>query len=194
VTSPIRFTADAEADALLSCSPLALVIGMLLDQQVPMEWAFAAPSKLRDRLGGALDAAVIAARDPMELEAIFRGPPALHRYPAAMAKRVQRLCAVLVEEYDGRAEAVWEAAPDGATLVRRLEGLPGYGEQKARIFTALLAKRLDVKPAGWREAAGDYGLEGHRSIADVDGPEALLRVRQAKAQKKKAAARAARED
>lgn len=183
----LHLTGNDKADRLLSDNPLALVIGMLLDQQVPMEWAFASPATLADRLGAPLDAAAIAATDPERLETLFRQKPALHRYPGSMAKRVHALCQHVVDEYDGDPTAIWQDAADGPTLLRRLKALPGYGDQKARVFLALLGKQLGVTPAGWREAAGDYGKDGHRSIADVTSPEALLKVREHKqAMKQKA--------
>jgi uncharacterized HhH-GPD family protein len=185
---------DPSADELLGRDPLALLIGMLLDQQFPMERAFGAPRLLAERLGvDTLSAADLAAADPEELVRIFQGPPALHRYPGAMAGRAQDLCRLLVERYEGRAENLWAAAPDGATLLRRLGELPGFGAQKAKIFLALLGKQYGVTPPGWREAAGDYGLEGsRRSVADITGPESLVEVRAFK-QEQKQAAKAARQ-
>jgi uncharacterized HhH-GPD family protein len=180
---------DAAADDLLGRDPLALLIGMLLDQQFPMERAFGAPRLLADRLGvDSLSAAELAAADPERLTTIFRGPPALHRYPGSMAARTQELCRLLLDRYDGRAENLWVDVPDGATLVRRLGELPGFGAQKSKIFVALLGKQYGVTPAGWREAAGAYGEEGsHRSIADITGPESLAEVRQFKQAQKQAA-------
>ncbi len=177
-----------DADALLSRDPLALLIGMLLDQQIPMEKAFAGPHVLSSRLGRDLDAGDIAARDPEALAAVFAETPAIHRFPGSMSKRVQALCAALVERYDGDAEAVWRDASDGDDLLRRLQQLPGFGEQKSRIFLALLGKQLGVRPPGWREAAGAYGEEGvARSVADITGPESLQAVRAFKQQQKAAA-------
>jgi uncharacterized HhH-GPD family protein len=180
---------DSAADELLGRDPLALLIGMLLDQQFPMERAFGAPRLLADRLGvDALDAASLAAADPDRLVEVFRGPPALHRYPGSMAARTQELCRVLVERYGGRAEALWAGAPDGAVVLQRLNELPGFGVQKSRIFLALLGKQCGVTPAGWREAAGAYGDEGsHRSVADITGPESLAEVRRFKQEQKQAA-------
>jgi uncharacterized HhH-GPD family protein len=169
------FTSSAEANALLTESPLALMLGMLLDQQVPMEWAFMAPNSLRERLGGTLDANAIAAMEPEALEAIFRAKPALHRYPGSMAKRTHALCVYLVEEYDGRAEAVWEGVATGAELLARVKALPGYGNDKARIFVGLLGKRMGVRPKGWEAAAADWA-----SIADVDRFERVGEIREAK--------------
>ncbi len=182
----LHLSQDADADALLSRDPLALLTGMLLDQQIPMEKAFRAPAVLRDRLGHDLDARELAGRD--DLAALFAQQPAIHRFPASMAGRVQELCRALVEHYDGRAEAVWENAPDGAELLRRLQALPGFGEQKAKIFVALLGKQLGVRPTGWRQAAGAYGGDDAlRSVADVTSPETLLAVRAFKQQAKAAA-------
>ena len=175
----LHLSQDDAADALLSRDPLALLLGMLLDQQFPMERAFAAPRLLADRLGvDTLSATQLAECDPEVLLRHFQGPPALHRYPGSMATRAQELARVLVERYDGRADAVWADVPDGATLLRRLGELPGFGAQKSRIFLALLGKQYGVTPTGWREAAGDYGSEGsHRSVADITGPESLAEVR-----------------
>ncbi|MBN9619485.1 MAG: Fe-S cluster assembly protein HesB [Actinobacteria bacterium] len=177
------------ANELLTHDPLALLVGMLLDQQIPMEKAFTSPEVLRERLGGgALDAHVIAGYDADALEAIFREPPALHRFPAAMAKRVQALAQLLVDRYDGSAAAVWEGVRDGKELVARIGQLPGFGEQKAKIFAALLGKQFGVQPSGWRAAAGDYGTEGSlRSVADVVDADSLKQVRAFKKQMKAAA-------
>jgi uncharacterized HhH-GPD family protein len=181
-----------DADALLDRDPLALLVGMLLDQQFPMERAFAAPAELARRLGrDTLDAHELATHDAEALVEVFRGPPALHRYPGSMAKRVQALAALIVERYDGDAAAVWRDVSDGRELFARLAGLPGFGTQKAQIFLALLGKQRGVTPAGWREAAGGYGEDGvHRSVADVVDAESLARVREYK-QQKKAASRVA---
>jgi uncharacterized HhH-GPD family protein len=178
MSAAVPITGDPEADKLLAEDPLALMIGMLLDQQVPMEWAFAGPLKLRDRMGGRLDAAEIAAAEPDRLEAVFRGPPALHRFPVSMAKRTQALCQHLVEAYGGEAAAVWTGATDGRDLVRRVEGLPGFGAEKAKIFSALLAKRFGVRPPGWQEATAPFSDDQPRSVADIDSAESLARVRQ----------------
>ena len=180
---------DADADAVLSANPLALLIGMLLDQQFPMERAFGAPRLLADRLGvDRLSAAELADADPDELTRVFQGPPALHRYPGSMAARTQELCRLLLDRYDGRAEHLWADAPDGATLARRVGELPGFGAQKSKIFVALLGKQYGVTPPGWRGAAGDYGQEGsRRSVADVTGPESLAQVRAFKQEAKRAA-------
>ena len=180
---------DPAADELLSRDPLALLLGMLLDQQFPMERAFSSPRLLADRLGvDTLWAADLADADPERLVTVFKGPPALHRYPGSMAARTQELCRLLVERYGGRAEGLWSDAPDGAILLRRLGELPGFGAQKSKIFLALLGKQYGVTPTGWREAAGDYGTEGsHRSVADITGPESLAEVRRFKQEQKQAA-------
>jgi uncharacterized HhH-GPD family protein len=180
-----------DADALLTRDPLALLIGMVLDQQVPLERAFSAPYDLTQRLGHALDAADLADYDPEALAALFAGPPALHRYPKSMAKRVQDMCRLLVQRYGGDAAAVWRDASDGATLRRRIAELPGFGAQKAQIFVALLGKQFGVQPPGWREAAGTYGeRSSFRSVADITDDDSLRRVREYK-QQLKAAAKAA---
>ncbi|MCW2683152.1 MAG: hypothetical protein JWP33_1065 [Blastococcus sp.] len=185
----LRIAQDPTADELLGRDPLALLIGMLLDQQFPMERAFAAPRLLADRLGvQALSAADLAGMDPEDLVRVFQGPPALHRYPGSMAGRTQDLCRLLVERYDGRPENLWADATDGAVLRRRLEELPGFGAQKSKIFLALLGKQYGVTPQGWREAAGEYGQEGsRRSVADITGPESLAEVRAVKQELKQAA-------
>ena len=189
----LRIAQDDAADELLSRDPLALLIGMLLDQQFPMERAFGAPRLLADRLGVlTLSAADLASADPEQLVRVFQGPPALHRYPGSMAGRTQELCRLLVERYDGRTENLWADAPDGATLLRRLGELPGFGAQKSKIFVALLGKQYGVTPPGWRETAGPYGEEGsRRSVADITGPESLAEVRRFKQEQKQAAKQAA---
>ena len=179
----LHFTPDAGANRLLASEPLAVMIGMLLDQQVPMEWAFNAPALLKERLGGEpLDAGTIAEMEPSALEAVFRAKPALHRYPGSMAKRTQALCAHLVEHYGGRADAVWKGVKTGDELLARVVALPGFGQAKARIFVGLLGKRLDVRPAGWEVAAADWP-----SIADVDSYERVLEIREKKRAMKAAA-------
>jgi len=177
-------TGNDEADRLLVTDSLALLMGMLLDQQVPMERAFLAPFTLTGRLGRSLDAAEIAAMDPDEFLEIFSRVPALHRFPGSMGKRVQAMCQALVEHHDGRAEDVWEGAADGADLLKRLRALPGYGEEKARIFVAVLAKRFGVRPDGWQEAAGPFADETPRSVADIDSRASFDRVRAWKKQQK----------
>ncbi|HEX8627527.1 MAG TPA: HhH-GPD-type base excision DNA repair protein [Catenuloplanes sp.] len=179
---------DAEANRLLREDPLALLVGMVLDQQVPMQKAFSSPYHLAQRLGHVPDARELATFDPEALTAVFAERPALHRFPRAMAARVQEVCQVLVERYDGDPAALWNGAEDGARLLRRIAELPGFGRQKAQIFTALLGKRFGVRPAGWRAAAGDYGDEAaFRSVADVVDEESLRRVRTFKQQAKAAA-------
>jgi uncharacterized HhH-GPD family protein len=180
----LPLTGDEHADQLLEDDPLALLIGMLLDQQVPMEKAFHSPYDLKQRLGDKLDAADIAMRDPDELKEMFKERPALHRFPGSMADRTQELCRRLVERYDGDAGRVWTSAATGDELLANLRELPGFGEQKARVFTALLAKRLGVKPQGWEQAAGAYSERGHYSVADVDGPDSLAAVRAYKKEQK----------
>lgn len=175
----LRLAQDPDADALLEGDPFALLTGMLLDQQIPMERAFAGPATIARRLGVAqLDPAEIAAMSEQQFAAALSEQPAVHRFPGSMAARVQALARTIVAEYEGDAAAVWTTASSGADLVARLAALPGYGQQKAQIFTALLGKQLAVRPDGWREAAGAYGQEGsRRSIADVTGPESLNEVR-----------------
>jgi uncharacterized HhH-GPD family protein len=185
----LRLAQHPDADALLSADPFALLAGMLLDQQIPMERAFAGPFTIASRLGlSRLDPARIAATGEQQFADVLSEQPAVHRFPAAMAGRIQALARSIEESYDGDAAAVWTGARDGADLVRRLSELPGFGRQKAQIFTALLGKQLGVQPDGWREAAGAYGEDGsHRSIADVTGPESLTQVRAFKKAQKAAA-------
>ncbi|MFD5720846.1 MULTISPECIES: HhH-GPD-type base excision DNA repair protein [unclassified Streptomyces] len=189
----LHLAQQPEADELLGRSPLAALIGMLLDQQVPMEWAFAGPYTIAQRMGSDdLDAHEIASYDPEKFAELLSAKPAVHRYPGSMGKRIHQLCQYLVEHYDGDASAVWKDAGDGAELLRRLKDLPGFGPQKAQIFLALLGKQLGVRPAGWREAAGAYGeAKSFRSVADITGPESLTKVRAHK-QEMKAAAKAAK--
>lgn len=192
-TPTLRLAQDREADEFLSRDPLALLLGMLLDQQFPMERAFASPWLLAQRLGRQrLDAAEIVAWDPDDFAKQMAGPPALHRYPGSMALRIKAVCAYLVDTYGGDAGALWRDAATGAELLKRIRALPGFGEQKSRIFVALLGKQLGVRPEGWREAAGPYGQEGsHRSVADVTDPESLALVRAFKQAAKKATAEGA---
>lgn len=187
----LHLTGDPAADELLSTDAFALLVGMLLDQQVPMEWAFHSPHELKERLGGRLDPADVAGADPDELAAVFSRPPALHRFPGSMAARTQALAQALVDGYGGDAAALWATAATGGELYRRLKGLPGFGDQKARIFLALLGKRLGVQPQGWEEAAGPYAADGFYSVADVVDPESLAKVREYK-KARKAAAKAAK--
>jgi len=176
-TKPDRlcFTGDDEADELLAREPLALLIGFVLDQQVPVPKAFSSPLELKRRLGGRLEAADVAGRDPGELEEIFRTKPALHRYPGTMAHRVQELCRAIASEYDGDAERVWTEAEDGGSLRRRLIELPGIGEMKVRSLIAIVGKRFGVKPPGWEGVA-----PSHPTLGDVDSPETLERYQEAK--------------
>ena len=171
----LHFTESDEANRLLATDGLALLIGMLLDQQFPMERAFYGPQLLKDRLGVDLNATSIADWDPDAMEAVFRGPPAIHRYPASMGKRTQDLCRVIVDEYDGQAENIWETAGDGADLLKRLKALPGFGDGKSRIFVGLLGKRLGVQPDGWSIAAADWP-----SIADVAAFDDVATLREQK--------------
>ena len=182
----IHITGDADADQVLTDSPFALLLGMLLDQQYPMEHAFRGPAKILDRLGN-LQPAEIAAADPEQFASLCAEPPAVHRFPGSMAERIQAVSRIVVEEYDGDAERIWTRAEDGKDLLRRMTALPGFGQQKAQIFIALLAKQLDVRPQGWESVVGDYSLEGHRSVADVVDASSLEKVRSFKKQKKAAA-------
>jgi uncharacterized HhH-GPD family protein len=188
-TPSLRLAQDERADALLSRDPFALLVGMLLDQQIPMEWAFTGPWTIAERLGtSSLDPRIVAGHDPDAFVAVMSGPPAVHRYPASMGARVQKLAAFVVERYDGDASRLWVDAGSGAELKRRLAQLPGFGDQKARIFLALLGKQLGVQPEGWRAAAGTYGDDGsRRSVADVVDGESLAEVRAYKKQQKAAA-------
>jgi uncharacterized HhH-GPD family protein len=173
----LPITGDPDADRLLEGEPLALMIGMLLDQQVPMEWAFRGPATLRERLGH-LDAGRIAAMDPEDLVAVCADKPAIHRYPAAMARRIHELCCVLERDYGGDAAAVWSGVEDAGELVGRLRALPGYGAEKSKIFTAILAKRFGVTPEGWEVAAAPFSDDQPRSVADVGSAASLERVRE----------------
>jgi uncharacterized HhH-GPD family protein len=189
-TVTISMPVEPEANELLTRSPLALLIGMLLDQQVPLERAFSAPLDLVRRLGHEPSAAELADFDPVALAAIFSERPALHRYPKAMAARVQDLARLIVDQYDGDASQLWLTAGTGAELLKRVAALPGFGAQKAQIFVALLGKQLGVRPPGWREAAEAFGVEGsHMSVADISDAESLAQVRSYK-QELKAAAKA----
>ncbi|WP_433614244.1 HhH-GPD-type base excision DNA repair protein [Dactylosporangium sp. CA-139114] len=181
ITLPI----DDAANEYLTRSPLALLVGMTLDQQIPLEKAFSSPYVLAQRLGHEPTAHELAEFDPEALVAIFATPPALHRFPKAMAARVQEVCRALAERYDGDPAGLWDGVADGGELLRRVQGLPGFGKQKAQIFVALLGKQYGVEPEGWRAAAGGYGEEGsYRSVADiVDGPS-LAKVREYKKQVK----------
>ncbi|RUR03495.1 HhH-GPD-type base excision DNA repair protein [Labedella endophytica] len=184
----LHITGDADADSLLSEDPLALLVGMLLDQQIAMETAFAGPAKIRDRLGS-IDAAAIADADPDSIVDVFRQTPAVHRFPGSMAGRVQALCRAIVDEWEGDASSIWtRGEPSGPEILSRLMALPGFGDQKARIFLALLGKQCGLRAEGWREAAGAYGEEGcFRSVADIVDPDSLVKVRETKRAAKAAA-------
>ena len=191
----LYLSGEPDADALLAEDPLALLIGMVLDQQVPLEKAFRSPFDIRHRLGGTLDAAALSSMDPDELAARFSARPALHRFPKSMAARVQELCARIVDTYDGDPAAVWTSAGSGEELLENVKGLPGFGEQKARIFVALLGKQLGVRPPGWEAAAGPFGERGSfRSVADIDSPETLAKVRRYKQEMKARAKTGASKD
>lgn len=169
---------DPEADALLSKNPFALLVGMVLDQQVPLEWAFRAPNELTQRLGGPLDATTLANMDQDKLVGLFTERPSLHRYPASMAKRVQALAIELTQNYGGEAANLWKGVATGKELLGRIKALPGFGDQKARIFVAMLGKQLSVRPDGWTEASAPYSEPGSfRSIADIVDEASLMNVR-----------------
>jgi uncharacterized HhH-GPD family protein len=188
---PLSLPVGDEANALLSRSPLALLVGMLLDQQVTIEKAFSSPAVLVERLGHEPDARELAGYDPEALAAVFSERPALHRYPRAMAARVQDLARLITDRYDGDPAAVWTGAASGQDLLKRVAELPGFGAQKAQIFVALLGKQLGVRPPGWREAAGSFGEEAsYCSVADIVDEDSLAQVRAYK-QRLKAAAKAA---
>jgi uncharacterized HhH-GPD family protein len=186
----IHITGDAVADQVLSEDPFALLVGMMLDQQYPMEHAFRGPAKVLDRFGS-LEPARIAAADPDEFAALCSTPPAIHRFPGSMAARLQELAGIVEDQYGGHAERLWTEATDGKDLLKRVMALPGFGKQKAQIFVALLAKQLDVRPEGWEAAVGAYAEEGYRSVADVVDETSLQKVRDYKKQKKAAAKAAA---
>ena len=182
----LHITGDPAADEVLSDDPFALLVGMMLDQQYPMEHAFRGPAKLLDRFG-TLDPARIAAADPEEFAGLCSTPPAIHRFPGSMAARLQDLAAIVEDEYDGRADRIWTEATDGRDLLKRMQALPGFGKQKAQIFVALLAKQVGVRPEGWEAAVGSYAEDGYRSVADVVDPASLQKVRDFKKQQKAAA-------
>ncbi len=181
-----HITGEPESDAVLDTYPFAVLLGMMLDQQFPMEQAFRGPAKVLERFGS-LEPAAIAAADPEELAALCATPPAVHRFPGSMAARMQSLAALVEETYDGHTERLWTEASTGKELLTRVLALPGFGKQKAQIFVALLAKQLGVRPDGWESVVGAYAEEGHRSVADVVGPESLQKVREHKKQMKAAA-------
>ncbi len=189
-TNQIHITGLDEADRILTESPFALLAGMMLDQQYPMEHAFRGPAKVTERFGS-FEPQVIANADPEPFAALCSVPPAIHRFPGSMAARLQELARIVVAEYDGHAERIWTEAADGKDLAKRIQALPGFGAQKAKIMVALIAKQLGVRPAGWEQVAGDYALDGYRSVADVVDPESLQKVRDFKKQKKAAAKAAA---
>lgn len=184
-TNALCLAQNPDADKLLTDSPLALLIGMVLDQQIPLEWAFTGPLTLTQRLGRDLDAADLAGRDPDALAKLFATPPALHRFPGSMAGRVQDMCRMIVDEYGGDPTRIWSEAKDGKDLLKRIQALPGFGVQKAKIFLALLGKQYGVRPKGWREAAGDFGVDGsYKSVADIRDQASLDKVRAFKKQMK----------
>jgi uncharacterized HhH-GPD family protein len=176
---------DPAADQVLDDSPFALLVGMMLDQQYPMEHAFRGPAKVLERFG-TFEPAEIAGADPEEFKTLCSTPPAIHRFPGAMAARLQELARIVTDEYDGDASRIWTDATSGTDLMKRLQALPGFGKQKAQIFTALVAKQLGVRPDGWEKVTGDYALEGYRSVADVVDAASLQKVREFKQAKKAA--------
>ena len=188
MTGTMFITGNTDADRLLNTDGTAVLIGMLLDQQVPMEWAFTGPATLHARLGH-LDANKIAAMDQDEFVAVCCTKPAIHRFPASMGRRIHDVCTALVERFDGRGEGLWAGVRSGDELYERLRSLPGYGEEKARIFVAILGKRFDVRPEGWELAAGKFGDDTPRSVADITDPSSLGKVREWKK-----AAKAAKKD
>ncbi|WP_110238620.1 HhH-GPD-type base excision DNA repair protein [Nocardioides gilvus] len=182
----IQIAQDPTADGLLQESSFALLVGMMLDQQYPMEHAFRGPAKIRERLGS-FSVEAIAHADPEQFAEMASTTPAIHRFPGSMAARMQELARIVLEEYDGDAARIWTEAADGKDLMKRLTALPGFGKQKAQIFVALVAKQMGVRPQGWEKAAGDYSLQGHRSVADVVDGESLQKVRDFKKAQKSAA-------
>ena len=187
-TKSLCLAQNPDADRLLTDSPLALLIGMVLDQQIPLEWAFTGPLTLTERLGRDLDAADLASRDPDALAKAFATPPALHRFPGSMAGRVQQMCRVIADDYGNDAANLWAGVKDAGELLKRIEALPGFGKMKAKIFLALLGKQLGVRPKGWRDAAGEFGEDrSHKSIADITDGKSLEKVRAYKKEMKAAA-------
>lgn len=183
---PIQITGDSVADKILDESPFALLAGMMLDQQYPMEHAFRGPAKVTDRFG-TFDPAAIASAEPEAFAAMAATTPAIHRFPGSMSVRLQELARIVTEDYDGDASRLWTEAADGKDLLKRVMALPGFGKQKAQIFVALLAKQRGVRPEGWERVVGDYALDGYRSVADVVDAASLQKVRDYKKQKKSAA-------
>src|SRR5262245_53318200 len=181
-----HITGDPKADAVLDESPFALLVGMMLDQQYPMEHAFRGPAKVLDRFGSIVPAE-IAAADPEEFTRLCSTPPAIHRFPGSMAARLQELARIVEDQYGGHAERLWTDAATGKELMQRLTALPGFGKQKAQIFVTLLAKQLDVRPDGWEDVVGAYAEPGYRSVADVVDADSLQKVRDYKKAKKAAA-------
>ncbi|MFT5202965.1 MAG: putative HhH-GPD family protein [Candidatus Aldehydirespiratoraceae bacterium] len=177
MTGTLAVTGDASADRLLNNDPLALMIGMLLDQQIAIELAFIGPSRLAERLGGGLDAEIIASMDPEKFSRIAGQKPALHRFPTAMGGRIQEMCRHIVDEYNGDAAGIWRRVRTGESLQERLEAVPGFGPEKVKIFTAVLAKRFGKQPTGWEEVAGVFADDEMRSVADLDSPEAVAELR-----------------
>lgn len=194
MTTRLHITGNERADELLSTDANALLIGMVLDQQDRLEKAFAGPAVIAERLGGSFDVAAIAAMAEDDFVELCSRRPAVHRFPASMAKRIQQVCRVLVDDFDGRAENLWSAAGSGNEVRTAIGALPGFGAQKSSIFTALLGKQYGVTPPGWREAAGDYGKDGYRSVADIVDADSLVKVRTTKSEAKKAAKAAKADD
>jgi uncharacterized HhH-GPD family protein len=182
----IHITGDERADEVLTQSPFALLVGMMLDQQYPMEHAFRGPAKVLDRFGS-IEPDAVAAAEPESFAALCATPPAIHRFPGSMAARLQELARIVVDDYDGDAARIWTGAADARDLMKRVQALPGFGKQKAQIFVALLAKQLDVRPEGWEKAVGAYAEDGYRSVADVVDAASLQKVRDHKKQMKAAA-------
>jgi uncharacterized HhH-GPD family protein len=182
----IHITGDERADEVLTQSPFALLVGMMLDQQYPMEHAFRGPAKVLDRFGS-IEPDAVAAAEPESFAALCATPPAIHRFPGSMAARLQELARIVVDDYDGDAARIWTGAADARDLMKRVQALPGFGKQKAQIFVALLAKQLDVRPEGWEKTVGAYAEDGYRSVADVVDAASLQKVRDHKKQMKAAA-------
>ena len=185
MTGSLYITGNADSDGLLNSDPNALLIGMLLDQQVPMEWAFQGPATLRERLGH-LDPVKIAEMDVDDFVAVCAEKPAIHRFPASMGARIHAVCSALADDYDADASGIWNDGADGNEVVRRLKALPGYGDEKSKIFLAILGKTQGVQPAGWRTAAGKFGDDEPRSVADITDEISLGKVREWKRAQKAA--------